>query len=135
VSVQPSDSPGVFSQYSASTSDGSCVLCVGNAPAPAPRALHQLAQSARMLSTPLRPVSISQCGSNCAPTLAFIAAVISATKLYSLLPPLHDVSRLHGSAQHVSLGLDAQYVLRFCTANELWIPVSQSSGHGAPSGW
>eukprot|EP00964_Phaeocystis_antarctica_P146398 scaffold112665_cov69-Phaeocystis_antarctica.AAC.2 len=60
--VQPSLSPGVFSQKYASTKSGRAVSAVGHNPRPAPRILHQLEQSSRMSSTPLRPVSITKWG-------------------------------------------------------------------------
>jgi len=62
ICVQPSDSPGVFSQRYASIREESDVVVVGLWPTPAFLMLHQLAQSWRMSVTPLRPVSMIMCG-------------------------------------------------------------------------
>jgi hypothetical protein len=66
--VQPSDSPGVFSQKYASINDGYAVAAVGGTPMPAPRMLHQFAHWLLMFSTPLRPVSMTKCGTKAGAT-------------------------------------------------------------------
>ena len=59
--VQPSLSPGVLSQKYASMREGKSVEDVGKRPTPEFLILHQLAQSERIPSTPLRPVSMIKC--------------------------------------------------------------------------
>ena len=91
--VQPSLSPGVFSQKYASTKSGRAVSAVGHNPRPAPRMLHQLEQSCRMSSTPLRPVSITKWGSVTPDARSWFASICT-----SVAPNQLNYTRWHLSA-------------------------------------
>ena len=88
-SVQPSLSPGVFSQKYASMREGRSVVAVGVRPRPAPLMLHQFAHDCRRTwSTPLRPVSMMNLGAHLG-RMRVTRALRSCTKLSSLFAELN----------------------------------------------
>lgn len=91
------------------------VAVVGTRPTPAPRMLHQLAQSCRMSVTPFRPVSTRKCGAK--PGIALETdAASSCTKFCSLFAGLYCPSSLrrgHGeNIRRFSTGLNHGLVLK-----------------------